>query len=160
MFSRLLVKSCLTCCTWSLSLRLALYHLPRLLTGCSDTVGIGSSPIQNFTFFSCPLTIEMLRDLFGLIFIRAHLMFSCSFPSSRLVHPAVVVRMVMSSMYARIGGRRIPFLVRSPPTTHLEALMMTSMAIVKARGEIVQPAMMPTSTRCHDVVKSAVVKHN
>lgn len=132
MFSRPLVMSCLSCCTWSLSLRLALYRLPRLLTGCSDTVGIGSSPMQNFTFLSSPLTIEMLHDLFNLIFIRAHLMFFCSFPSSRLVHAAVVVRVVKSSMYARIGGRRIPFLVLSPPTTHLEALMMTSMAIVKA----------------------------
>ncbi len=116
--------------------------------------------MQNFTFLSCPLTIEMLRDLFGLIFIWAHLMFSCSFPSSRLVLAAVVVRVVMSSMYAWIGGRWIQFLVRSPPSTHLEALMMTSMAIVKARGKIVQAAMMPTSMHCHDVGNLAVVKHS
>ena len=65
----------------------------------------------------CPLTMEMLRDLLGLIFIRAHLMLSCSFASSRLVHAAVVVSVVMSSMYVRIGGRRSPSLVLSPPTT-------------------------------------------
>ncbi|KAL7827967.1 hypothetical protein AOLI_G00311190 [Acnodon oligacanthus] len=71
-----------------------------------------------------------------MIFIRAHLMFSCSFPSSRLVQAAVVVRVVMSSMYARIGGSWIPFLVRSPPTTHLDALMMNSKAIMKAKEGI------------------------
>ena len=49
-------------------------------------------------------------------------------------------------MYTLIGGRCNPALVRSPPTIHLEALMMTSMAIVKARGEIV-----PTSKRWHVV---------
>ena len=163
MFSRLLVMSCLICCTWSLSLRLALYHLPRLLTGCSETVGIGLSPKQNFMFLSFPLAIEMPRDLLSSIFSSGSTWFSCSFPSSRLVHAAVVVRVVrvvVSSMYAWIGGRWILFLVHSPPTTHFEVLMMTSMAIVKARGEIVQPAMMPTSRRCHDVVKSAVVKHS
>lgn len=37
---------------------------------------------------------------------------------------------------------------------------MTSMAIVNSRGEIVQPAMIPTSPRCHDVMKSAVVKNS
>lgn len=37
---------------------------------------------------------------------------------------------------------------------------MTSMAIVKARGDTVQPATMPTSTHCRDVVKSAAVKHS
>lgn len=78
-------------------------------------------------------------------------MFSCSFPSSYLVDAAVVVSVVMLSMYALIGGRRSPALVRSPPTTHFEALMMTSMAIVKAKGETVQPAMMPTSKCCHAV---------
>lgn len=34
---------------------------------------------------SAPLTKEMLQGLFGLIFVQAHLMFSCSFPNSRLV---------------------------------------------------------------------------
>jgi hypothetical protein len=65
----------------------------------------------------------------------------------------------MSSIYAWIGGRRIPFLAHSAPT-HLEALMMTSLAIVKAMGEIVQPAVMPTFRRFHEVVKSAVMKHS
>lgn len=88
--------------------------------------------------------MEMFRDLLGLIFIWAHLMFSCSFESRRLVHAAVMVSVVMSSMYAWIGGSQSPFLVRSPPTTHLEALMMTSMAIDKAWGEIVQPAYVQT----------------
>lgn len=149
MFSRPLTISCLNCCTCSLSLRLALYHLPRVSTGCSDTVSL--STMQNLVSLSTPLTMEMLRDLLGLIFIRDHLMFSCSFPSSYLVDAAVVVSVVMLSMYALIGGRRSPALVRSPPTTHFEALMMTSMAIVKAKGETVQPAMMPTSKCCHAV---------
>ena len=34
--------------------------------------------------------------------------------------------------------------------------MITSMAIVKARGEIAQPTMMPASGSCHVVEKSAV----
>jgi len=38
----------------------------------------------------------------------------------------------MSSMYAWIGGSHIPEAKRSPPTTHLDALMITSIAMVKA----------------------------
>jgi len=48
---------------------------------------------------------------------------------------------VMSSMYDRIGGSRIPEAKSSPPTTHLDALMITSIAIVKASGEMVHPAI-------------------
>ncbi|XP_053183699.1 B-cell receptor CD22-like [Scomber japonicus] len=37
---------------------------------------------------------------------------------------------------------------------------LTSMSMVKARGEMVQLAIMPCSRRCHAVVKSAVIKHS
>ena len=59
-----------------------------------------------------------------------------------------------------MGGSRVPVVSRSPPTTHLEALMMTSIAMVKANGEMVHPAIMPISMRCHVVVKSGVVKQS
>ena len=116
--------------------------------------------MKNLQSESTPLTMEMLRDFDGFIFMRAQLMFSSSFPSSFLVHGAVVVRVVMSSIKALRGGRRVPKLSRCPPTTHFDARMITSIAIVKARGEMVHPAMMPTSKDCQDVVKSAVVKQN
>jgi len=47
----------------------------------------------------------------------------------------------MSFMYALIGGSRIPEAKRFPPTTHLNALMIASIAIVKASGEMVHPAI-------------------
>jgi hypothetical protein len=57
-----------------------------------------------------------------------------------------------------IGGSRIPEAKRSPPTTHLDALMITSM--VKASGEMVHPAIIPTSKHCHVVLNSGVEKLN
>ena len=56
MFSRPSTVSCLSSWTCSLSLRPVLFHPPRLLTGCSDSVAIGSLPIQNFISLSTPLT--------------------------------------------------------------------------------------------------------
>ncbi len=55
-----------------------------------------------------------------------------------------------------MGGRRSPDLSFCPPTTHREARMMTSIAIVNARGEMVHPAIIPISTRCHAVVQSPI----
>ncbi|XP_078254550.1 PKHD1 like 1, tandem duplicate 1 [Rhinoraja longicauda] len=43
----------------------------------------------------------------------------------------------MSSMYALIGGRRSQLFKRSPPTTHRDARMMSSIATVKTREEMV-----------------------
>jgi len=48
-------------------------------------------------------------------------------------------------MHALIGGSRIPEAKHSPPTTHLDALMITSIDMVKASGEMVHPAIIPTS---------------
>jgi len=62
---------------------------------------------------------------------------------------------VMSSMYALIGGQA----KRSPPT-HLDALMNTSIAMVKANGEMVHPAIIPTSKHCHAVLNFEVEKLN
>lgn len=99
------------------TLGLTLYHLPRLLTCSSATAGIGSSPMQNKTSLSFSLTTEMLRDLFGLIFIEAHSMFSCSFPSSRLVQAAVIVSVAMSWKVEDGGhfwfAQRLPPILRS-----------------------------------------------
>ena len=52
-----------------------------------------------------------------------------------LVHGAVNVMVVMSSMKALIGGRHGPPCNLSPPTTHFEALIMTSIATVKVSGD-------------------------
>uniref|UniRef100_UPI003AAC2FBD heat shock factor protein 2 n=1 Tax=Centroberyx gerrardi TaxID=166262 RepID=UPI003AAC2FBD len=82
------------------------------------------------------------------------------FLSSRMVHALVVVSVVISSMYALMGGSRRPGFSCSPPTTHRDAQMMTSMAMVKASGEMVHPAMMPTSRRCHAVVYSVLSSVN
>ncbi|KAG1935077.1 serine/threonine-protein kinase BRSK2 [Pimephales promelas] len=50
-----------------------------------------------------------------------------------LVHGAVVVSAVMSSIKTLRGGRCVPELSCCPPTTHFDARMMTSIAIVKAK---------------------------
>ncbi len=60
-------------------------------------------------------------------------MFFCSFPSSCSEQSTMVVKVVTLSMHALMSGRWTPASVCSLPTTHLEALMMTSVAIVKAR---------------------------
>lgn len=109
---------------------------------------------------SFPVTTDKLLDLLGLIFIRAHSMFSCNFLRGRLVHGRVGVRVVMSSMYALMGGSHRPGFCCTPPTTHCDARIMTSMVMVKASREMVHPAMMPTSRCCQAVVYSAVVKHS
>jgi len=150
-----------SCFTWSLSLRLALYHLPRLLTDfCSDTVGIGSSPMKNLRSLSTTFTTEILRDLDGLIFMRAQLMFSSSFLSSLLVHRTVVVSVVISSMYALRGGNHSEEPTRCLLTTHFEARTMTSIVIMNTRGEMVHPTIMPTSKHCQEGVSSGVEKQN
>lgn len=59
------------------------------------------------------------------------------------------------------GGRGIrPGFISSPPATYREARMMTSIAIVKAKGEIVHPAMMPTSKACHAVSNSSIKRQS
>jgi len=95
----------------------------------------------------------MHLDLEDLNFIRAHSILSVNLPNNRLVQATVVVMFVMSSMYALIGGSRI-----SPPTTHLDDLMITSIAMVKASGEMVHPAIIPTSKHFHVVLNSGETK--
>jgi len=55
-------------------------------------------------------------------------------------------------MYALIGGSCIP--------EAIDALMITSIAMVKASGEMVHPAIIPTSKHCHVVLNSGVEKLN
>lgn len=104
--------------------------------------------------------MEMVLHLLGLIFILAHVMFWWSFSRSLLVQGTVVVSVVISSIKARIGGNHWPNCSRPPPATHLEALIKSSIAIVKANGEMVHPTMMPTSRDLHAVVKLGVVRQN
>jgi len=56
----------------TVSFRSPLYHLPRLFTGFSETVGMASPLMKNALSTTFPLTIEMLLDLEGLNYIRAH----------------------------------------------------------------------------------------
>jgi len=90
-----------------------------------------------------PLTFEMLLDLEGLNWICTHSILSViiNIPNNRLVQ-ATVIRL-SSHPYALIGGSRIPEAKRSPPT--IDALMITSIAMVKASGEMVHPAIVSTS---------------
>lgn len=74
-----------------LCMRDALYHHPKLFAGCSETVGIVSVPMLKHWSDRFPLSVNMLLDILGLIFIWAHLMFSWSFLNSRIVHALVVV---------------------------------------------------------------------
>jgi len=110
--------------------------------------------------YTFPLTIEMLLDLEGLNCVCAHSILSVNFPNNRLVQAIVVVMFVMSSMYALIDGSRIPEAKRSPPTIHLDALMITPIDMVKASGEMVHPAIIPTSKHCHAVLNFGVEKLN
>jgi len=150
----------LTSPTQTLSFRSPSYHLPRLFTGFSETVGIASPFMKNVLSTTFPLTIKMLLDLEGLNCIHAHSILSVNFPNNRLVQATVVVMVVMSSMYALTGGSRIPEAKRSPPTTHLDALMITYIAMIKASGEKVHPAIIPTSKHCHVVLNFGVEKLN
>ena len=120
-YLRSLIVSCLSCSTCFESLCSALYQRPRLLIGFSRIVGSGSLLTWNLSFASWPLTMKILRDLLGLISIHAHLMFPWSLSSRRLVHALVVVIVIMSFMYALIGGRCSPLFKSSPPTTHRDA---------------------------------------
>ena len=45
-----------------------------------------------------------------------------------------------------------------PHTTHLKSLMMTSIGMVKPKGEMVNPAIIPISNRCHTIINPRVVK--
>ena len=116
--------------------------------------------MKNVLSTTLPLIIEMLLDLVGLNCIHAHSMLLISLPNNRLVQATVVVMIVMSSMYALIGGSRIPEAKRSPPTTHFDALIITSIAMVKASGEMMHPAIIPVYRHCHVVVNSEVEKQN
>lgn len=69
------------------------------------------------------------------------------------IHLLVVI-VVMSSMYALIGGSRSPLCSRSPPTNHREAQIIISIAIINASGDMAQPAIMPIS-RCCRLSRSA-----
>jgi len=97
--------------------------------------------MKNVLSTTFPLTIEMLLDLEGLNCICAHSILSVNFPNNRLVQATLVVMVVMSSMYVLIGGSRIPEAKCSLPTTHFDALMITSIAMVKASGEMVHPVI-------------------
>lgn len=89
-FSRPLTISCLSCCTCSLSLRLELYHLPRLLTSCSDTVVIGLSSMKlvvtSVSLCICSNVVACaLWETFWISWLYFQLIFN-SFPLPQLQH--------------------------------------------------------------------------
>jgi len=102
----------------------------------------------------------MRLDLEGLNSVFAHSILSINLPKNRLVQGTVVVMVVMSSMHALIGGSRIPEAKHSPPTAHLDALMIISIPMVKASGEMVHSVIIPTSKHFHVLLNSGVKKLN
>lgn len=143
-FSPLIVSfwSCLIC---SVSLSLAFYHHPRLFIGFLRMVGICPSLMMNLLLERWLLIMEIFRDLLGLIFMPVQLILLWSFSNNHLVHGFVVFMVVMWSIYALIGSKGRPCSNLSPPTTHADARMITSIAIVNAKAEVVQPAIIPIS---------------
>src|SRR4029078_4199734 len=119
-FVLLMISRPLSACSFtpfpcSVSFRLQLYHLPRLLTGAFDTVGIVCPPMWNSTFSSTlPLFRDRLRDFSGLNFILDHVISESSLFSiccALLLQFAITV---VSSMKALSGGIYTPFLVFLP----------------------------------------------
>ena len=120
------------------------YSLPRLLTGCSRTVGMMSQMV--------PRTREILPLFFGLAFIHAHVKRSWKQSSSSCVPALDCTSMVTSSMNALDGGRASPLLVSSPLVVSVVPHRISSMHMTKSKGETTQPIMMPTSDACQPVV--------
>lgn len=128
--------------------------------GFSRIVGIGTSLIWNLSLTSWPLTMEMLRDFSGLISIHTHLMLPWSLPSRHLVHALVDIIVVMSSIKRPDRGKHSLLFRCTPPATHHETRIISSIAMVKASGEMVQPAIMPIPRHCQTVVLSWSVTQN
>jgi len=65
-------------------------------------------------------------------------------------------------MYALIGGSCIPEAIDVLMITSIAMVKasITSIAMVKASGEMVHPAIIPTSKHCHVVLNSGVKKLN
>ena len=63
-------------------------------------------------------------------------------------------------MHALTGGSLRPGLMRYLSTSHLDALMITSMAMVKASGVLEQLTMILISKCCHAMEYFAVDKHS
>ena len=129
---------------------------PRLVTGFSDTDGIGS-PSKWKQYFSSTLPYFGTRDLHlaSLNVILANVA-SLSRPLRTQRHLGTDVAVtVTSSIKARIGSWRMPDLDRGP--LHSTSTALTS--IVKANSviDMVQPVMMPFSRCCHaDVIAPEV----
>lgn len=75
---------------------------PGILLGFSNIIYTGSLLRKTLCFFFCilPLTIEMLLELDGFIFILALVIFLCSFPKRCLVHGTNVIIAVALSLIA------------------------------------------------------------
>ena len=141
----------------SKSLRHSLYHQPKFFIDFSDIKEMGTSLIWNLCGVNFCLIMDILLDLLTLNSIPAHVKFECSLFSSLLAHLMVGV---ISSIEPRRGGRRCPVLNCSPPITYLDACIITSIAIMKANGDIVHPTIIPTSNNCWSIVYSGVVRQN
>lgn len=78
------------------------YHLPRHFIGFFQYHLYRFIIKENPLFFFCilPLTIEMLLELDGFIFILALVIFLCSFPKRCLVHGTNVIIAVALSLIA------------------------------------------------------------
>ncbi len=143
------VTSLLVCWRAAVSFRELSKIFPKLLTGLSVTDGI-CDPYRVKRNRSATLPFFKPRDLdlAGLKLILAHRMRRWS-PWSSHLHPgteaAVTVR---SSIKALMGGCRVPDLDMGPLHFTSADLTIMFMARAKSGTEIVQPVMMPFSSRC------------
>ena len=133
-------------------------NLPRLLTGCSRTVGMMLPPMEKWMSQMVPRTREILRLFFGLAFIRAHVKRSWKWSSSSCVPTLDWTSVVTSSMNALDGGKAHPLLVSSPLVVSVVPRRISSMHMTNSKGETTQPIMMPTPNACQPVVLLVVVK--
>ena len=138
------------------SLRDESYHLPRLFTGSSETVGMTWFAMLKVTDSSTfPFRRDRLLDFFGLNSIPAAATTSSSLSRISRVSSSLLERTVVSSMKAfKGGGWQLGLLSLS---VWLEAaLSITSIARTNRIGEIAHPMAMPTSKSIHLVVYSFV----
>src|SRR4029078_11341650 len=157
-FVLLMISRPLSACSFtpfpcSVSFRLQLYHLPRLLTGAFDTVGIVWPPMWNSTFSSTlPLFRDRLRDLSGLNFILDHVISESSLFSICCALVLQFAITVVSSMKAFSGGICTPFPRFAASASDSVAFKSTCIASTNNTGETVHPIAIPTSSLVQLVV--------
>lgn len=137
----------------AVSLRLQSKVLPKLVTGFSaiDGIAVPSTRKRNLST-TFPRFRTMDLDFVGLKLILAQRI-SFSRPCRIHLHPGTdVVVTLKSSIKARIGGCRTQDLDKGPRHSVSAAFTNIFMARANRITEIVQPVMIPFSSRCQSDV--------